>query len=122
MSDILLCSHQPARLLWLEYSFRRANYTCRITTEWKVLLRVTKDLYVDAVLFDGATIDAEHRCRQIRAMRATPLIVLGTNGTLAEELKLRAAGADEVLGCEMTFDVLLARVENMLYQSRVVGW
>ena len=120
MSDIVLCSHQPAQLVWLEYGFRSANYTCRITTEWKVLLGVMKDLYVDAVLFDGTTHDAEHRCRQIRAITTTPLIVLGTNGSVAEELKLRAAGADEVLGAEIAFDVLLARVESTLCHGRIV--
>jgi DNA-binding response OmpR family regulator len=118
MSNIVLCSQHPAQLLWLDHYFRRANHSCRITTEWEALLGVLRHTYVDVVLLDAAMGDAELRCQQLRGSSDVPLIIIGARGGSEERRQLLAAGADDVLDSDALFAEVLACTESKLRRSQ----
>jgi len=120
MLNIVLCSQHPAQLLWLDHYFRRANHSCRSTTEWDVLLGVIRQSHVDAVLLDASMGDTEARCRQLRLHSATPLIVVGAQAAPEERERLIAAGADDVIAEWTPFEELLARTEQKLRHKQNV--
>ena len=57
---------------------------------------------------DGVTV-----CRQIRAVRATPIIILTARDTLSDRITGLDAGADDYVIKPFSFDELLARVREV---------
>jgi DNA-binding response OmpR family regulator len=112
MLDIVLCSQFPAHILWLDHSFRRANHSCRITTEWDVLLSVVQKAHVDVIVLDAMMGDSEARCRQLRSNSDVPLILVNADVNAAGHKKLLAAGADDVIAPWTSFEEILDRTKS----------
>ena len=119
MLDIVLCSQFPAQILWLDHSFRRANHSCRITTEWDVLLNVVQKAHIDVIVLDALMGDSEARCRQLRLNSDVPLILVNADVNAAGEKTLLAAGADEVIAPWTSFEEILNRTESKLRPNTI---
>jgi DNA-binding response OmpR family regulator len=119
MLDVLLCSQFPAQILWLDHSFRRANHSCRITTEWDVLLNVVQKAHVDVIVLDALMGDSEARCRELRSNSDVPLIVVNAEVNAAGYNQLLAAGADDVIAPWTSFEEILNRTMSKLRSNTI---
>lgn len=116
---ILIIEDDLALLGWLEQGFLFTGYQVYTAAEGETGLRRFLEHQPDAIVLDInlPTITGWEVCRRIRKQSNVPIIFITGMGSTEENVESLREGADDYLFKPFSIEVLIAKVEALLWRS-----
>jgi len=120
---VLIADDEPNIVTSLEFLMRKCDYEVRIARDGEEALRLAQDFQPDVLLLDVMMplCDGFEVCRRIRgnpATRGVRIVMLTAHGRDAEIDRGLALGADAYITKPFSNKDLVAKVRELLPQSR----